>query len=115
MKHCRHPLVGGLLAAVMAAALATQAAVRAQESRSATLLTTEHYFDWERVRFTLDEPYVEAIMEEFRSWYERGLIYRGVRVVNRAGVQEADGDNYAIRDGVVLIPKGAVLPDGTVI
>jgi valyl-tRNA synthetase len=39
-------------------------------------------YDWERVRFTLDAPYEDAIMEEFRSWYERGLIYRGVRVVN---------------------------------
>ena len=39
-------------------------------------------YDWDRVRFTLDDSYVEAIMEEFRSWYERGLIYRGVRVVN---------------------------------
>jgi valyl-tRNA synthetase len=39
-------------------------------------------YDWERVRFTLDPSYVDAIMEEFRSWYERGLIYRGTRVVN---------------------------------
>jgi valyl-tRNA synthetase len=39
-------------------------------------------YDWERVRFTMDESYENAIMEEFRSWYERGLIYRGVRVVN---------------------------------
>ncbi|MCS6777548.1 MAG: valine--tRNA ligase, partial [Chthonomonadaceae bacterium] len=39
-------------------------------------------YDWERVRFTMDAPYVEAIMEAFRSWYERGLIYRGQRVVN---------------------------------
>lgn len=39
-------------------------------------------YDWERVRFTMDDSYVEAIMEEFRSWYERGLIYRGTRVVN---------------------------------
>ncbi len=39
-------------------------------------------YDWQRVRFTLDESYVDAIMEEFRSWYERGLIYRGTRVVN---------------------------------
>lgn len=39
-------------------------------------------FDWERVRFTLDDSYVDAIMEQFRSWYERGLIYRGTRVVN---------------------------------
>src|SRR5579863_5142712 len=39
-------------------------------------------YDWERVRFTMDESYVDAVMEEFRSWYERGLIYRGTRVVN---------------------------------
>ncbi len=39
-------------------------------------------YDWERVRFTMDPSYVDAIMEEFRSWYERGLIYRGTRVVN---------------------------------
>jgi valyl-tRNA synthetase len=39
-------------------------------------------YDWERVRFTMDPSYVDAIMEEFRSWYERGFIYRGTRVVN---------------------------------
>jgi valyl-tRNA synthetase len=39
-------------------------------------------YDWQRVRFTMDPSYVDAIMEEFRSWYERGLIYRGTRVVN---------------------------------
>src|SRR5437867_8730972 len=46
----RHPLVSGFLVAVVAAgALAMQAAARAQESRSDTLLTTEHYLEWERV------------------------------------------------------------------
>lgn len=39
-------------------------------------------YDWDRVRFTMDESYVAAIIKEFESWYERGLIYRGVRVVN---------------------------------
>ena len=39
-------------------------------------------YDWERVRFTLDDSYVAAIHEAFRSWYERGLITRGRRVVN---------------------------------
>ena len=39
-------------------------------------------YDWERVRFTLDPSYVDAVEEEFRRWYERGLVYRGVRVVN---------------------------------
>ncbi len=42
-------------------------------------------------------------------------IGRGARVVNRRGVQEEDGPNYAIRDGIVVIPRGAVVPDGTVI
>ena len=39
-------------------------------------------YDWDRVRFTLDASYEDAIMEEFKSWYDRGLIYRGWRVVN---------------------------------
>jgi valyl-tRNA synthetase len=39
-------------------------------------------YDWSRTRFTLDESYVEAIYEEFLRWWDRGLIYRGARVVN---------------------------------
>jgi glucose-1-phosphate adenylyltransferase len=38
-----------------------------------------------------------------------------VQIVNRQNLQEADGDNYHIRDGIVVIPNGAVIPDGTVI
>jgi glucose-1-phosphate adenylyltransferase len=40
---------------------------------------------------------------------------RGVRLVNEAGVQEKDGDGYQIRDGIVIVPKGGVIPDGTVV
>ena len=40
---------------------------------------------------------------------------RDVRILNEAGVQEIDGDGYHIRDGIVIIPKGGVVPDGTVI
>ena len=39
-------------------------------------------FDWERERFTLDDKYVEAVLKVFIEWFERGLIYRGLRVVN---------------------------------
>jgi valyl-tRNA synthetase len=39
-------------------------------------------FDWERERFTLDKKYVEAVLKVFIDWFERGLIYRGLRVVN---------------------------------
>jgi len=40
---------------------------------------------------------------------------RGVRLVNEEGVQETDGENYVIRDGIVMVPKDGVIPDGTVI
>ncbi len=42
-------------------------------------------------------------------------IGRSVRIVNANGAREADGEGWAIRDGVVVIPKNAVIPDGTVI
>jgi glucose-1-phosphate adenylyltransferase len=42
-------------------------------------------------------------------------IGRGVQIVNRRQVQEEEGDNYVIRDGIVVIPNRAVVPDGTVI
>ncbi len=42
-------------------------------------------------------------------------IGRGVRIVNQGGVQHADGKGYYIREGIVVVPKGAVVPDGTLI
>jgi glucose-1-phosphate adenylyltransferase len=42
-------------------------------------------------------------------------IGRNVRIVNEGGVREADGDNHFIREGIVVLPHGAVVPDGTVI
>jgi len=42
-------------------------------------------------------------------------IGRGVRLLNEAGVREADGPGYHVRDGIVIVPKGAVVPDGTAI
>ncbi|BDG01319.1 glucose-1-phosphate adenylyltransferase [Anaeromyxobacter oryzae] len=42
-------------------------------------------------------------------------IGRGVRILNEAGAQHADGDGYYIREGVVIVPKGGVIRDGAVI
>ncbi len=41
----------------------------------------------------------------------------GVRLVNEAGVENADGDggNYFIRDRIIIVPKNAVIPDGTLV
>lgn len=38
-----------------------------------------------------------------------------VQLINAGGVQEADGDNYCIRDGVIVIPNDVEIPNGTVI
>ncbi len=38
-----------------------------------------------------------------------------VRILNEANIKEADGPNYCIRDGIVVIPRSAVIPAGTVI
>lgn len=38
--------------------------------------------DWERERFTLDEGCNEAVKEVFVRLYEKGLIYRGERIIN---------------------------------
>lgn len=39
-------------------------------------------FDWTRERFTMDPAYHDAVLQVFIDWYERGLIYRGKRIVN---------------------------------
>jgi glucose-1-phosphate adenylyltransferase len=38
-----------------------------------------------------------------------------VRLVNERGVQDADGEGYYIRDGLVIVPKEGVVADGTVV
>ena len=44
-------------------------------------------------------------------------IGKGARLVNEAGVVEANGEggSYFIRDGIIMVPKNAVIKDGTVI
>lgn len=37
----------------------------------------------------------------------------GARLVNERGVQEADGDGYYIRGGVIIVPKDGVVQPGT--
>jgi glucose-1-phosphate adenylyltransferase len=55
-----------------------------------------------------------AVVE--RAILDKGCrIGRRARIVNARGVREADGDNYVIRDGIVVVPRGAVVPDGAVI
>ena len=38
--------------------------------------------DWERTKFTMDESMYESVIDVFIDLYNKGLIYRGVRMVN---------------------------------
>jgi glucose-1-phosphate adenylyltransferase len=42
-------------------------------------------------------------------------IGRGVQIRQEGRVSERDGEGYYVREGIVIVPKGAVIPDGTVI
>jgi len=35
--------------------------------------------------------------------------------VNEQGVQEADGDGYYIRSGIIIVPKGSRIQPGVVV
>jgi glucose-1-phosphate adenylyltransferase len=42
-------------------------------------------------------------------------IGNNVKILNEAGREHYDGENYFIREGIVIVPKGATITDGTVI
>lgn len=42
-------------------------------------------------------------------------IGNNVKIVNDRNVDQAQGQNYVIQDGIVVIPKNAVIPDNTII
>ncbi|WP_050698514.1 valine--tRNA ligase [Anaeromassilibacillus senegalensis] len=59
--------------------------------------------DWERERFTMDEGCNEAVREVFVRLYEKGLIYRGERIINwcphcKTSISDAEVE-FAERDG----------------
>lgn len=42
-------------------------------------------------------------------------IGKNVRILNEAGLEHHDGASYMIREGIVVVPDGSVLPDNTAI
>ena len=56
-----------------------------------------------------------------KTLIERAIIDKNARIgdnvtiVNREGLKEFDAPNYVIRDGIVIVPKNAVIEPGTVI
>ncbi len=38
--------------------------------------------DWDRERFTMDEGFIRAVLTAFKQLYDKGLVYRGKRMIN---------------------------------
>jgi valyl-tRNA synthetase len=59
--------------------------------------------DWKRERFTMDEGLSRAVLEVFVRLYEKGLIYRGERIINwcpKCGTSISDAEvEYEEKDG----------------
>lgn len=53
------------------------------------------------------------------TWIENAIvdknsrIGRNVSIRNQRGLVDYDGDSYYVRDGIVIVPKGATIADGT--
>ncbi len=63
-----------------------------------------------------DNPGIGAGSQIENTIIDRNVkIGAGCIIRNETGRQNFDGDNYFIRDGIVIIPKNAVIPPGTVI
>jgi valyl-tRNA synthetase len=65
-------------------------------------------FDWEKLRFTLDPLYHEAVLKVFIDWFNKGLIYRGKRVVNwdpvlKTSVSDIETERKTIRGKLYYI------------
>jgi len=86
-----------------------------------SILMGADYFPWqdESTRDPVDGPPKPGVDEE--SYIEGAIIDRNVSIgkrciiKNRDSVQEHDGDLFYIRDGIVVIPKNAEIPDDTII
>ncbi|MFZ5822004.1 MAG: valine--tRNA ligase [Chloroflexota bacterium] len=71
--------------------------------------------DWERERFTLDEGLSRAVREAFVQLYEKGLIYRGPRLINWSpGLKTAVSDlevEYSEEPGKLYYFKYMLKPE----
>ena len=79
------------------------------------------YFRWHdpSVRPTDEGPALPGI--DSGTIIEGEIIDRNVSIGQRCvirnseNVSEYDGDNFYIRDGIVIVPKNAFIPDDTII
>ncbi len=86
-----------------------------------TVMMGADYYDSDNQSVEDISPSAPALGIGARSIVKNAIVDKNarigsdVRILNEAGIQEADGDNYFIRDGIVVIPRSTIIPSGTVI
>lgn len=86
-----------------------------------TVMMGSDYFRWHdsSIRLTTDGPEKPGIGDG--TSIKRAIIDRNVSIgkncviENREGHENLDGDGFFIRDGIVIVPKNASIPDGSII
>ena len=88
--------------------------------KNTVLLGADHYpWQTDQGLGRREGPSKPGIGEE--SYIEGAIVDKNVSIgkncviKNRDNVEEAEGENYMIRDGIVVVPKNAVIPDDTII
>jgi glucose-1-phosphate adenylyltransferase len=81
--------------------------------RRSVLLGADHY-ETSAAAAASDVPIgIGADVEIERAIIDKNArIGNGARLVNTRDVQEHDGDGYYIRHGIIIVPKGGVIPPG---
>ena len=83
--------------------------------------------DWDRLRFTMDDGLSKAVREVFNNLYEKGLIYRGFRIINwcphcRTALSDAEVEyaeeaghfwhiRYPVKDGDEYVTVATTRPE----
>jgi glucose-1-phosphate adenylyltransferase len=92
--------------------------IRAGGRITRSLVIGADYYEQNDVPYRQDEPRLgigRNVVLDRVIIDKNAHIGDNVRLVNERGVQEADGPNYYIRNGIIIVPKNAVLPNDTVV
>ncbi len=76
--------------------------------------------DWDRVTFTMDDHYYKAVIKVFTDLYNKGLIYRGARMINwdpaaRTALSDEEVEHRDIQGKLYHIRYDAADGDGYIV
>jgi len=116
---CDGAIVSG--AVVKESIVGLRSAIEHQAQVIRTIMMGADYYDTHGERFEEVPPGAPPLGIGPRSIVQGAIVDKNarigadVRIINERRVKDEDGPNYCIRDGIIVIPRSAVIPNGTVI